>query len=192
SGEFVVEAAGEVDGDMRVLSGAGLDYAYPRSLINFVDRTQEDVVLNDARSEAIFNNDPYILERQPKSLLCAPIVYQGKLTAILYLENNLTTGAFTADRLEVLKLLSSQAAIALENARLYANLEIANQQLAESNLTLEAKVTQRTQELSEKNVLLSQEIQERQKAEAAAKAASLAKSEFLANMSHELRTPLNG
>ncbi|TAF64070.1 MAG: response regulator [Oscillatoriales cyanobacterium] len=192
SGEFVVEAAGEVDGDMRVLSGAGLDYAYPRSLINFVDRTQEDVVLNDARSEAIFNNDPYILERQPKSLLCAPIVYQGKLTAILYLENNLTTGAFTADRLEVLKLLSSQAAIALENARLYANLEIANQQLAESNLTLEAKVTQRTQELSEKNTLLSQEIQERQKAEAAAKAASLAKSEFLANMSHELRTPLNG
>ncbi len=192
SGEFVVEAAGEVDGDMRVLSGAGLSYAYPRSVINYVDRTQEDVVLNDARSEAIFNNDPYIVEHQPKSLLCAPIVYQGKLTAILYLENNLTTGAFTADRLEVLKLLSSQAAIALENARLYAHLETANQQLAESNLTLEAKVTQRTQELSEKNVLLSQEIQERQKAEAAAKAASLAKSEFLANMSHELRTPLNG
>ena len=192
SGEFVVEAAGEVDGDMRVLSGAGLDYAYPRSLINFVDRTQQDIVLNDARSEAIFNNDPYILEHQPKSLLCAPIVYQGKLTAILYLENNLTTGAFTADRLEVLKLLSSQAAIALENARLYANLEIANQQLAESNLTLEAKVTQRTQELSEKNTLLSQEIQERQKAEAAAQSASRAKSEFLANMSHELRTPLNG
>ncbi len=192
SGEFVVEAAGEVDGDMRVFSGVGLDYAYPRSLINYVDRTQQDIVLNDASSEAIFNNDPYIVERQPKSLLCAPIVYQGKLTAILYLENNLTTGAFTADRLEVLKLLSSQAAIALENARLYANLETANQQLAESNLTLEAKVTQRTQELSEKNTLLSQEIQERQKAEAAAKSASLAKSEFLANMSHELRTPLNG
>jgi predicted ATPase/signal transduction histidine kinase/CheY-like chemotaxis protein/tRNA A-37 threonylcarbamoyl transferase component Bud32 len=191
-GEFVVEAAGEVDGDMRVLSGAGLSYAYPRSVINYVDRTQEDVVLNDARSEAIFNNDPYIVQHQPKSLLCAPIVYQGKLTAILYLENNLTTGAFTAERLEVLKLLSSQAAIALENARLYAHLETANQQLAESNLTLEAKVTQRTQELSEKNTLLSQEIQERQKAEAAAKSASLAKSEFLANMSHELRTPLNG
>lgn len=192
SGEFVVEAAGEVDGDVRVLSGAGLDCAYPRSLINFVDRTQEDIVLNDARSEAIFNTDPYIAKHQPKSVLCAPIVYQGKLTAILYLENNLTTGAFTADRLEVLKLLSSQAAIALENARLYANLETANQQLAESNLTLEVKVTQRTQELSEKNVLLSQEIQERQKAEAAAQSANLAKSEFLANMSHELRTPLNG
>jgi len=192
SGEFVVEAAGEVDGDMRVLSGAGLSYAYPRSLINFVDRTQQDVVLNDARSEVIFHNDPYIADRQPKSVLCAAIVYQGKLTAILYLENNLTTGAFTADRLEVLKLLSSQAAIALENARLYANLETANQQLEESNFTLEAKVKERTQELHEKNALLSEEIQERQKAEAAARDASRAKSEFLANMSHELRTPLNG
>ena len=192
SGEFVVEAAGEVDGDMRVLSGAGLSYAYPRSIVNFVDRTQQDIVLNDARSEVIFHNDPYIADRQPKSLLCAPIGDVGKLTAILYLENNLTTGAFTVDRLEVLKLLSSQAAIALENARLYANLETANQQLAEFNLNLEVKVTQRTQELREKNVLLSQEIQERQKVEAAARDTSRAKSEFLANMSHELRTPLNG
>ncbi|MCC3412807.1 MAG: AAA family ATPase [Microcoleus sp. PH2017_02_FOX_O_A] len=192
NGEFVIEAAGEVGGDVRVLSGAGLDCAYPRSLINFVDRTQQDVVLNDASSDAIFHNDPYIVDRQPKSVLCAAIVYQGKLTAILYLENNLTTGAFTGDRLEVLKLLSSQAAIALENARLYTNLETANKQLAEYNFTLEAKVKERTQELHEKNSLLSEEIKERQKAEAAARDASHAKSEFLANMSHELRTPLNG
>ncbi|MFS8117829.1 MAG: histidine kinase dimerization/phospho-acceptor domain-containing protein, partial [Microcoleus sp.] len=192
NGEFVIEAAGEVDGDVRVLSGAGLDGAYPRSLINFVDRTLEDIVLHDARSEAIFNSDPYIAQYQPKSVLCVAIVYQGKLTAILYLENNLTTGAFTADRLEVLKLLSSQAAIALENARLYTNLATANQQLAEYNLTLEAKVKERTQELNQKNAVLSEEIQERQKAEAAARDASRAKSEFLANMSHELRTPLNG
>ncbi|WP_293143825.1 MULTISPECIES: hybrid sensor histidine kinase/response regulator [unclassified Microcoleus] len=192
NGEFVVEAAGEVGGDVQVLSGAGLDCAYPRSLINFVDRTQQDIVLNDATSDAIFHNDPYIVDRQPKSVLCAAIVYQGKLTAILYLENNLTTGAFTGDRLEVLKLLSSQAAIALENARLYTNLETANKQLAEYNFTLEAKVKERTQELHQKNSLLSQEIKERQKAEAVARDASHAKSEFLANMSHELRTPLNG
>ncbi|MBE9185980.1 AAA family ATPase [Microcoleus sp. LEGE 07076] len=190
NGEFVIEAAGEVGGDVRVLSG--LDCAYPRSLINYVDRTLEDIVLNDARSEAIFNTDPYIADRQPKSVLCAPIVYQGKLTAILYLENNSICGAFTPDRLEVLKLLSSQAAIALENARLYSNLATANQQLEEYNFTLEAKVKERTQELDQKNALLSEEIQERQKAEAAARDASRAKSEFLANMSHELRTPLNG
>jgi predicted ATPase/signal transduction histidine kinase/CheY-like chemotaxis protein/tRNA A-37 threonylcarbamoyl transferase component Bud32 len=192
NGEFVIEAAGEVGGDVRVLSGAGLDDAYPRSIVNFVDRTLQDIVLHDARSEAIFNTDPYIAERQPKSVLCAAIVYQGKLTAILYLENNLTAGAFTPDRLQVLKLLSSQAAIALENARLYTNLETANQQLAEYNFTLEAKVKERTQELHQKNSLLSEEIKERQKAEAAARDASRAKSEFLANMSHELRTPLNG
>jgi predicted ATPase/signal transduction histidine kinase/CheY-like chemotaxis protein/tRNA A-37 threonylcarbamoyl transferase component Bud32 len=192
NGEFVIEAAGEVDGDVRVLSGAGLDYAYPRSVINFVDRTLEDIVLHDARSEAIFNSDPYIATHQPKSVLCAAIVYQGKLTAILYLENNLITGAFTPERLEVLKLLSSQAAIALENARLYANLATANEQLEEYNFTLEAKVKERTQELNEKNSLLSEEIKERQKAEATAQDASRAKSEFLANMSHELRTPLNG
>ncbi|WP_424407716.1 ATP-binding protein [Microcoleus sp.] len=192
NGDFAIEAAGEAGADVRVLSGAGLDYPYPRSVINFVDRTHEDIVLHDARSEAIFNSDPYIVERQPKSVLCAAIVYQGKLTAILYLENNSIAGAFTPDRLEVLKLLSSQAAIALENARLYTNLATANQQLAEYNFTLEAKVKQRTQELNEKNALLSEEIQERQKAEAAARDASRAKSEFLANMSHELRTPLNG
>ncbi|MEO6862878.1 MAG: ATP-binding protein, partial [Microcoleus sp.] len=192
NGEFVIEAAGEVGADVRVLSGEGLDGAYPRSIINFVDRTLEDIVLHDASSEAIFNTDPYIIEHQPKSVLCVAIVYQGKLTAILYLENNLIAGAFTPDRLEVLKLLSSQGAIALENARLYTNLATANQQLAEYNLTLEAKVTERTQELNEKNALLSEEIQERQKAEAAAQDASRAKSEFLANMSHELRTPLNG
>ncbi|MEG4319488.1 MULTISPECIES: AAA family ATPase [unclassified Microcoleus] len=193
NGEFVIEAAaGEVGTEVRVLSCTGLDCAYPRSIINFVDRTLQDIVLHDARSEAIFNTDPYIAERQPKSVLCAPIVYQGKLTAILYLENNLVPGAFTDDRLEVLKLLSSQAAIALENARLYTNLETANKQLAEYNFTLEAKVKERTQELYEKNSLLSAEIKERQKAEAAARDASNAKSEFLANMSHELRTPLNG
>ncbi|MEG4865910.1 MULTISPECIES: hybrid sensor histidine kinase/response regulator [unclassified Microcoleus] len=192
NGDFAIEAAGEAGADVRVLSGAGLDYPYPRSVINFVDRTLEDIVLHDACSEAIFNNDPYIIEHQPKSVLCVAIVYQGKLTAILYLENNSIAGAFTPDRLEVLKLLSSQAAIALENARLYTNLATANQQLAEYNLTLEAKVKERTQELNEKNALLSEEIQERQKAEANARDASRAKSEFLANMSHELRTPLNG
>jgi signal transduction histidine kinase/FixJ family two-component response regulator len=105
-------------------------------------------------------------------------VHQGKLIGILYLENNLTTSAFTLERLEVLQLLSSQAAISLENARLYNDLE-------ESNRTLEVKVKERTQELQE-------EIRDRKRAEAAAKSANHAKSEFLANMSHELRTPLNG
>ncbi len=110
-------------------------------------------------------------------MLCAPLTNQGKLSGIIYLENNLATGAFTADRLEVLQLLSGQAAIALENALLH-------QQQEEYARTLEQRVKERTAQLQ-------REVVERQKAEEAAQAANRAKSAFLANMSHELRTPLN-
>ncbi|HEY9698904.1 MAG TPA: AAA family ATPase [Trichocoleus sp.] len=164
----------------------------PLSIANYVRQTQENVVLNDATCEGIFTTDSYILERQPRSILCAPIVHQGKLIGILYLENNLTTGAFTAERVEVLQLLSSQAAISIENARLYQDLAIANshlkrshEQLEDYSKTLEAKVEERT-------VQLQQEVRDRQRAEETAHSANQAKSEFLANMSHELRTPLNG
>ncbi|MEW5856020.1 MAG: AAA family ATPase [Cyanobacteriota bacterium] len=150
----------------------------PVSIINYVERTQQDVVLKDASAPGIFATDTYIINNKPKSVLCTPLIHQCKLTGILYLENNLTTDAFTSDRLEILKLLSSQAAISIENARLYTDLE-------NYSRTLEAKVEERTLELQE-------EICDRKRAEEAAEAANRAKSEFLANMSHELRTPLNG
>ncbi|MDZ8056078.1 MAG: AAA family ATPase [Aulosira sp. ZfuCHP01] len=91
----------------------------PVSIINYVARTQEPLVFNDAMSEAISQSDPYIQRYQPKSILCAPIFYQGKLIGILYLENNLATGAFTSDRVTIVNLITSQAAISLENSRLY-------------------------------------------------------------------------
>jgi len=180
AGNLLIEAYGSVDSDVEVLQTIPVEKSQqlPRSLINYVARTQENVVLNDASCEGTFTADTYIVNQKPKSVLCTPIIHQGKLTGILYLENNLTTGAFTPDRLEVLQLLSSQAAISIENARLYNDLEAAN-------ASLEAKVAERTQQLQEKNIHL-------QKAEELAKAANSAKSEFLANMSHELRTPLNG
>ncbi|MCT7953117.1 AAA family ATPase [Ancylothrix sp. C2] len=89
-------------------------------IVNYVARTQESVVLNDATREGQFTSDRYVKQYQPKSVLCVPLINQGKLVSIVYLENDLTTGAFTPERLELLKLLSSQAAISIENAKLYA------------------------------------------------------------------------
>jgi PAS domain S-box-containing protein len=88
--------------------------------------------LNDAIHEGNFTSDPYIIKQQPKSVLCAPLLNQGKLVGILYLENNLTTGAFTLDRLEILNLLSSQAAISIENAKLYADVRATEVKLTQS------------------------------------------------------------
>jgi PAS domain S-box-containing protein len=95
----------------------------PASLIRWVARTRENLVLNNAGTEGDFTADPYIVKNKPQSVLCVPIIHQGKLTGIIYLENNLTPGAFTADRLEVIDILSAQAAVSIENARLYENLE---------------------------------------------------------------------
>lgn len=113
----------------------------PITAINYVWRTRETLVINDIAKENIFAADPYIIQHQPKSVLCTPIVNQGQAIGILYLENSLATGAFTADRLEVLKILSSQAAISIENALLYQ--------------TLEDKVEERTAELARANQAIS-------------------------------------
>ncbi|MEP6490491.1 AAA family ATPase [Microcoleus vaginatus] len=113
----------------------------PITAINYVWRTRETLVINDIATENIFAADPYIIQHQPKSVLCTPIVNQGKAIGILYLENSLAPGAFTPDRLEVLKILSSQAAISLENALLYQ--------------TLEDKVEERTAQLAQANQAIS-------------------------------------
>jgi predicted ATPase/signal transduction histidine kinase/CheY-like chemotaxis protein/tRNA A-37 threonylcarbamoyl transferase component Bud32 len=193
--KLFIEAAGHINQNEIIVQqsiAVETSPSLPLSIINYVRQTQENVVLKDAIHEGIFNTDDYILSYQPRSILCTPIVHQGKLIGILYLENNLTTGAFTAERVEVLQLLSSQAAISIENARLYQDLATANtdltrshEQLEDYSKTLEAKVKERT-------VQLQQEVRDRQRAEEIAQSANRAKSEFLANMSHELRTPLNG
>jgi len=81
------------------------------------------VVVNNARSDERYANDPYILRHAPQSLLAMPIVHHRKFIGILYLENNLTTGAFTSSRIDLLTLMAGQIAVSLENSMLYENLE---------------------------------------------------------------------
>ena len=94
----------------------------PLSIVNFVMRTGEPVLLDDASAQRSVATDEYLRRRQVRSILCLPLVYQNKLIGILYLENNLAPRVFTPARIAALKLLASQAAVALENARLYGDI----------------------------------------------------------------------
>ena len=119
--ELYIEAINNTNDSSVILQSTPIinSQDIPVSVVNYVARTQEPLVLNDAMSEAITQSDPYIQEYQPQSILCSPIFYQGKFIGIIYLENNLATNAFTSDRVTILNLITSQAAISLENSRLY-------------------------------------------------------------------------
>ncbi len=96
----------------------------PQSALQYVIRTQEGVLLDDASADSVYSNDEYVRRKRSRSVLCLPILKQSKLLGSLKLENNLTAGAFTADGGTVLQLLASQAAISLENASLYSDLQL--------------------------------------------------------------------
>ncbi|WP_455282641.1 trifunctional serine/threonine-protein kinase/ATP-binding protein/sensor histidine kinase [Cupriavidus necator] len=94
----------------------------PESILYHVLRTRESVFLDDAAAEPSCAADPYIRQHRARSILCLPLMNQAKLTGALYLENNLTARVFSPARIAVLKLVASQAASSLENARLYRDL----------------------------------------------------------------------
>jgi PAS domain S-box-containing protein len=95
----------------------------PESVVRYVMRTRENVILGDATAENPFSADPYMRRHRVRSIVCLPLVNQTKLIGVIYLENNLTAHVFTSERITVLKVLASQAAISLENTRLYRDLE---------------------------------------------------------------------
>ncbi|MCC3576099.1 MAG: GAF domain-containing protein [Microcoleus sp. PH2017_40_RAT_O_B] len=155
NGELEIAAIVEPQ-NVSILPAISLDSEAGKNLVslaivNYVASTQESIVLNRAVTDSRFDRDAYIRARQPKSILCTPLIYQGKRAGILYLENNLTTDIFTPQRLEVIQFLSTQAAISLDNAQLYNQLEL--------------RVQQRTIELTQTNDRLQSEILERQKSE---------------------------
>nr|MDJ0519521.1 ATP-binding protein [Trichodesmium sp. MO_231.B1] len=110
--------------------------AVPLSIINQVKRSQKPLVLDNAINNNAYAGDTYIQKHQPQSVLCLPLIDRGNIIGILYLENNQITGAFTTKRVEVLNLLCSQAAISLENARLYQKSQNYAQQLEQTQLQL--------------------------------------------------------
>ncbi len=142
-GNWVIEAQGTIAQEtVNILQSIPIESIdhdnsipiLPTSIINYVARTKETIVLNDATSEGQFTNDYYIVAKETKSILCTPLLNQGQLKGIVYLENNLTTGAFTSERVELLNILVAQAAISIDNSRLYQ--------------TLEQRVEERTKELT--------------------------------------------
>ncbi|SIO48499.1 PAS domain S-box-containing protein [Bradyrhizobium erythrophlei] len=120
---YCVEAMAEVSGGEIVLGRGSLSGDdTPDSLVRYVIRTRESVILGDARRPNPFAGDEYLIRRQPRSVFCLPLVRQTALAGVLYLENTLTSDAFTPDRTALLGLLASQLAISLENTRLYSDL----------------------------------------------------------------------
>ncbi|MEH2332979.1 trifunctional serine/threonine-protein kinase/ATP-binding protein/sensor histidine kinase [Nostoc sp.] len=183
--QWVIEAEGSIERDQVTVRSSSLlqvKHKLPVLLINYVERTKENLVLDDASHTERFVSDNYIIANQPKSVLCSPFAHQGKLTGVLYLENNLTTGAFTAERLEVLNLLTSQVSISIENARLYTNLHIYSQELEISETQAREKAKQLEHTLDELKLTQSQMVQSE-------KMSSLG--QLVAGVAHEINNPVS-
>lgn len=165
NGQWVIEAEGAIDKEeVTVLQSIAVEkegqgeILVPIALINYIIRAQENVVLHDAFNEGNFTKEPYVIQNQTKSVLGVPLLNQGKLIGLLYLENNLTTEAFTSNRLEVLRALSAQVAVSLENALLYRTLEQKVEERTAQLAHANAEITALNEQLKSDNLRMSAEL----------------------------------
>lgn len=168
--EFLIEAEYNIEKENSIMILNGENYKgsnkLSESIINYVIKTKENVILNNTENSDIFVNDYYIKVKKPKSILCTPIIYKNKLMGVLYLQNNITSNVFVEARIRIVKLLGTQAAISIENAFMYKKIKEVNNGLEKDIIS---------------NSKLLNEALEHDKL----------KNEFFANLSHEFRTPLN-
>jgi class 3 adenylate cyclase len=125
-GQLVIEGLSEVGREVAPTRSLGIDSpvgarALPISIVYHALNTNSPVVLHDAAAAGHFARDAYVLARKPQSVLCIPLIRQGKLEAAIYMENFHAAGAFTEDRVEIIKLLAAQVFVSIENANLYAH-----------------------------------------------------------------------
>ncbi len=170
--ELKLAASNTINNKVRIINSGEVlkQNIVPLSIIQYTKRSKENIVIESAHADSKYARDPYIKQNKTESILCIPIVLHNKLLGVIYLENNLVKGAFTVERLELIKLLSGQMAITLNNAILYDNMEL--------------KIKERTQEIE----IQKEELRKRNEA---LKVINQEKDDLINVVSHDLRSPLN-